>query len=133
VGPTIRGGLVLVCCVVTLGAAGWFEVVVLRSATVAPTQVATAPVVVDANDDQGAARLTVLAPVWFASGGGGQRVVAAGTQFVTASAVLDWSMRAPATAAAGDTLSCDLRVRVSRGQPVIDPVRCEPGRTSPRG
>lgn len=115
-----------------LGIAGWVAHSALRSATVAPSQVATAPVVVDANDAMGAARLTVLAPVRFASGGG-QREVAAGTQFVTASAELNDAMRAPATAAAGDTLSCQLLVGVFQGQPVIDPLRCEPGRTSPRG
>jgi hypothetical protein len=130
---TVRGALVLVCCFAMLGAAGWFANRALRAATVAPTQVANAPVVVDADDDMGAARLTVLAPVRFASGAGAQREVAAGTQFVTASAKLNDSMRAPATAAAGDTLSCDLRISVSQGQPVIDPLRCEPGRTSPRG
>jgi hypothetical protein len=104
----------------------------LRTSTVAPTQVATAPVVVDTNDASGAARLTVLAPVRFDSGAG-QRTVAAGTQFVTASALLTGSLAPPATAAVGSTLSCDLRISMSRGQPVIDLVRCERSRTSARG
>lgn len=121
----------LTVCFAMLGGAGWLATMALRAATVAPTQVATAPVVVDANDDAGTARLTVLAPVTFTSGAG-RRQVAAGTQFVTASSLLNEST-APATATAGDTLSCDLRISVSGGQPVIDLVRCAPGRNSPRG
>lgn len=98
----------------------------------APTQVARAPVVVDANTAAGSAQLTVLAPLTFDSGGG-QRVVAAGTQFVTTSALLASALPTSALPAAGDTLQCDLRVSVSGGQPVIDLVRCSPARTVARG
>lgn len=130
--PAVRTALTLTGCLVLLAAAGWAATTAMRSATVASTQVATAPVVVDANDDAGIARLTVLAPMTFDSGGG-RRQVAAGTQFGTASTLLTGSLPAPATVATGDTLSCAMRVSISRGQPVIDLVRCEPGRTSPRG
>jgi hypothetical protein len=99
---------------------------------VSPTQVARATVVVTANDASGAARLTVLAPVWFDSGGG-RREVPAGTQFVTASSLLVDALPPRSTAGVGDTLSCDLRVSVSGGQPVLDLVRCDPARTSARG
>jgi hypothetical protein len=60
-------------------------------------------------------------------------VVAAGTQFVTANSLLVDSLPPPGAVAVGDTLSCDLRVSVSRGQPVLDLVRCAPARTSARG
>jgi hypothetical protein len=127
-----RNVLVFVGCLAVLGAAGGLATVALHTATVASTQVETASVVVDANDAAGAAKLTVLAPVSFDSGGG-QRTVAAGTQFVTASGLLTDSLPAKSKAAVGDTLSCDLRISMSRGTAVIDLVRCEPSRTSPRG
>lgn len=128
----VRSALALVACLGLLCAAGWLATGALRAATVAPTQFTTAPVVVDDYAQAGSARLTVLEPVTVPSGGG-QREVAAGTEFVTASGLLDAAMAAPATAAAGATLSCDLRIGMWAGQPVIEVVRCEPGRGSPRG
>ncbi len=134
--PAVRNVLLLTGCLAVVGIAGGMATLALRSATVSPTQVARATVVVTANDASGAARLTVLAPVRFDSGGG-QREVAAGTQFVTASSLLADSFPSPqpppGAVAVGDTLSCDLRVSMSGGQPVLDLVRCEPARTSPRG
>jgi hypothetical protein len=130
--PALRNVFTLTGCLVVVGVAGGMATLALRSATVAPTQVATATVVVASNDASGAARLTVLDPVRFNSGGG-QRVVAAGTQFVTANSLLVDSLPPPRAVAVGDTLSCDLRVSMSRGQPVLDLVRCAPARTSARG
>jgi hypothetical protein len=115
-----------------VGIAGGMATLALRSASVSPTQLATATVVVDSNDASGAAKLTVLNPVRFSSGAG-QRVVAAGTQFTTTSALLAQALPAPSTVAIGDTLSCDLRVGTSHGQPVLDLVRCERAKTSARG
>jgi hypothetical protein len=129
---SVRNVLLLVGCLAVLGAAGVLADVAMRSATVAPTQVAKAPVVVDQNTDNGSAQLTVLAPVTFDSGGG-QRVVEAGTQFVTTSALLAGSLSPQATPAAGTTLSCDLRVSIYQARPVIDLVRCQPARTTARG
>lgn len=130
--PAVRNVLVLAGCLLVLGLAGWLCTAALRSATVAPTQVATAPVVVDANVSNGAAKLTVLAPVGFRSGAG-RRQVPAGTQFATASALLAGALPPRTTAAVGATLTCDLRIGMSRGVPVIDLVRCRPSTTSPRG
>jgi hypothetical protein len=130
--PVARNVLVFVGCLAVLGVAGVLATTALRAATVAPTQLASAPVVVDANDADGAARLTVLAPVRFDSGGG-TRVVAAGTQFTTTNALLTSALPAHGKAAVGATLTCDLRVSVSRGNPVIDLVRCQPAKTSARG
>jgi hypothetical protein len=127
-----RNVLVFAGCLAALGTAGGLATVALHTATVASTQVETAAVVVDANDAAGAAKLTVLTPVDFDSGGG-TRTVAAGTQFVTASGLLTDALPAKSKAAVGDTLSCDLRISESRGTPVIDIVRCSPARTSPRG
>jgi hypothetical protein len=124
--------ILFVGCVTVLGGAGGIAALALRTATVSPTQVARATLVVAANDASGAARLTVLAPVPFNSGGG-QQEVAAGTQFVTASSLLAGSLPPPATVAIGDTLSCDLRISMSGGQPVLDLVTCEPAHTSARG
>jgi hypothetical protein len=115
-----------------VGIAGGMATLALRSATVSPTQLATATVVVDSNDTSGAAKLTVLNPVRFSSGGG-QRVVAAGTQFTTTSALLAQALPTPSTITIGDTLSCDLRVGTSHGQPVLDLVRCERAKTTARG
>jgi hypothetical protein len=129
---TVRGVLVLVGCLAALAVAGVLATTALRSATVAPTQLVTAPVVVDANESAGAARLTVLEPVWFDSGGG-RRQVAAGTEFTTASALLADALPAHGAAAVGDTLSCAMRISISQGQPVIDLVHCAPAKTSPRG
>lgn len=130
--PVVRNVLVLTGCLVVVAVAGLFATTVLRTATVASTQVASASVVVDTSDAAGAAKLTVLAPVRFDSGGG-QREVPAGTQFTTTGALLTSALPAHRPAAVGDTLRCDLRISVSRGQPVIDLVRCVPARTSPRG
>ena len=130
--PTVRNALLLAGCLAAVGAAGGLASLALHSATVSPTQVARATVVVTANDTSGAARLTVLAPVWFDSGGG-RREVPAGTQFVTASSLLIDALPPQSPAAVGDTLSCDLRVSMSGGQPVLDLVRCDPARTSARG
>lgn len=130
--PTVRNAVLLAGCLAAVGAAGGLASLALHSATVSPTQVARATVAVAANDASGAARLTVLAPVWFDSGGG-RREVTAGTQFVTASSLLNDALPPPATAAVGDTLSCDLRISMSGGQPVLDLVRCSPAQTSPRG
>lgn len=130
--PAVRNAILFIGCLVVVGVAGGTATLALRSATVSPTQVARATVVVAANDASGAARLTVLTPVPFRSGGG-QREVAAGTQFVTASSLLAESLPPPGSVAIGDTLSCDLRISVSGGQPVLDLVRCEPARTSARG
>jgi hypothetical protein len=130
--PAARNVLVLIGCLAVLGTAGGLATVALHTATVAPTQLATAAVVVDANDTEGTAKLTVLSPVSFNSGGG-QQTVAAGTQFVTASALLAGSLTAPSKPVVGGTLSCALRISMSSGGPVIDLVRCEPGKTSPRG
>jgi hypothetical protein len=130
--PIIRSAFVLVTCLGVLGGAGWLATVALGASSVAPTQLTRAPLVVDTYDTGGVTRLTVLEPMTFPSAGG-PREVPAGTQFVTASALLDSSLAAPATAAVGDTLSCALRVNVSQGEPIIDLVRCAPGRGSPRG
>ncbi|HEX5404027.1 MAG TPA: hypothetical protein VFX16_17205 [Pseudonocardiaceae bacterium] len=130
--PGVRNVLVLTGCLAVLGTAGGLATAALHSATVASTQVETAAVVVDANDTSGAAKLTVLQPVNVNSGGG-RRTVPAGTQFVTASGLLTESLPAASKAVVGDTLSCDLRISVSRGDPVIDLVRCTPAKTSPRG
>jgi hypothetical protein len=130
--PTIRNGILLTACLAVVGMTGGVATLALRSATVSPTQVARATVAVTANDRSGVARLTVLAPLSFSSGGG-QREVPAGTQFVTASSLLTGSLPAPGAVAVGDTLSCDLRVSVSGGQPVLDLVRCAPTLTSARG
>jgi hypothetical protein len=132
VSPVLRNVLVFTGCLLVLGVAGGLATIALRSSTVATTQIATAPVVVDANNADGAAKLTVLAPVRFPSGAG-QREVPAGTQFTTAGALLASALVAPATARVGTTLTCDLRIGVFRGEPVIDLVRCAPARTSPRG
>lgn len=128
----VRNILMLVGCVAVLGVAGVLATTALRSATVSPTQSVTAPVVVDANDAAGAARLTVLAPVRFDSGGG-TREVAAGTEFTTTNALLTGSLPAHGKAGVGTTLSCALRVGMSRGQPVIDLLHCLPAHTSARG
>jgi hypothetical protein len=130
--PAVRDALVLVVCLGLLGTAGWLATGALRAASESPTQLTTAPVVVDDYDQAGSARLTVLEPVTVPSGGG-HRQVQAGTQFTTSGGLLSAAMAAPATAAVGATLSCDLRVGVARGKPVIDVVRCEPGHGSPRG
>jgi hypothetical protein len=130
--PTLRNAIVLTGCLAVVGTAGGVATFALRSATVSPTQVARATVVVTANDTSGVARLTVLAPVRFASGGG-QREVTAGTQFVTASSLLTGALPAPGAPKIGDTLACDLRVSVSGGQPVLDLVKCAPTGTSARG
>ncbi|HKN98234.1 MAG TPA: hypothetical protein VJX10_14035 [Pseudonocardiaceae bacterium] len=129
---TVRSVLVLVGCLTALAVAGVLATTALRSATVAPTQLATAPVVVDANESSGAARLTVLAPVWFDSGGG-RRQVAAGTEFTTASALLADALHTHGAVGVGDTLRCAMRISISQGEPVIDLVRCERAKTSPRG
>lgn len=129
---SVRNVLVLTGCVVAVGGAGILATTALGSTSVSPTQVATAPVVVDTNDPAGTAQLTVLTPVTFDSGGG-QRVVAAGTQFVTSSSLLVDALPARVKPAVGDTLSCDLRIGVSSGAPVIDLVRCTPAKTSARG
>jgi hypothetical protein len=128
----LRNVLVFTGCLLVLGVAGGLAAVALRSATVAGTQIATASVVVDANDETGAAKLTVLAPVRFSSGAG-HREVAAGTQFTTAGALLAGALEPPAKARVGSTLTCDLRIGMSDGDPVIDLVRCTPARTSARG
>jgi hypothetical protein len=132
VSPALRNVLVFTGCLLVLGVAGGLATLALRSSTVAGTQIATAPVVVDTNDEAGAAKLTVLAPVRFSSGAG-QREVAAGTQFTTASALLASALDPPSIARVGTTLTCDLRIGVSSGEPVIDLVRCARARTSPRG
>jgi hypothetical protein len=130
--PLFRNIITLTGCLVVVGVAGGMATLALRSATVSPTQVATATVVVDTNDTSGAAKLTVLDPVSFRSGGG-QRVVAAGTQFTTTSALLVGALPTPGAVAIGDTLSCDVRVGTSGGQPVLDLVRCTPAKTTARG
>jgi hypothetical protein len=132
VSPVLRNVLVLTGCLLVLGVAGGLATIALRTSTVASTQIATAPVVVDTNDEAGAAKLTVLSPVSFSSGAG-HREVAAGTQFTTASALLASALDPPATAHVGSTLTCDLRIGMSGGDPVIDLVHCAPARTSPRG
>lgn len=119
-------------CLVVVIAAGVLANAALSRATNAPTQVASAPVVVDQNTDNGSAQLTVLAPVAFASGGG-QQVVAAGTQFTTTSALLAAALPAQAAPAAGATLTCDLKVSIWHAQPVIDLVRCTRAHTVARG
>lgn len=129
---SVRNVVVLAGCLVAVAAAGVLATGALRNATEAPTQVATAPVVVDANTTAGSAQLTVLAPVTFDSGGG-QQVVQAGTQFVTTSELLASALPPNTNPAVGATLSCDLRVSVSGGQPVIDLVRCTPAKTVARG
>jgi hypothetical protein len=130
--PGVRNAVLFIGCLAMVGTAGGLASLALHAATVSPTQIAQATVVVAANDASGAARLTVLAPVRFRSGGG-EREVAAGTQFVTASSLLVDALPPPGAVAVGDTLSCDLRVSVSGGQPVLDLVRCAPARTSARG
>jgi hypothetical protein len=132
VSPAVRTTLVLAGCLLVLGLAGWLATTALWSATVAPTQVANAPVVVDANVRDGAAKLTVLTPVGFGSGAD-RRVVPAGTQFSTASALLTDALPPRAAAGVGATLTCDLRIGMSRGAPVIDLVRCHPSVSTPRG
>lgn len=129
---SVRNVLVLAGCLVAVTAAGVLATVALRSSTVAPTQVASAPVVIDTNTAAGSAQLTVLAPVTYASGSG-SRVVAAGTQFVTTSALLTSALPAKAKPAAGATLDCALRISGEPQQPVIDLVRCTPARTTARG
>lgn len=119
-------------CLAVVGVAGGMATLALHTATASPTQTATATVVVDANEVSGVARLTVLTPVPFRSGSG-QRVVAAGTQIVTASSLLTAALPPSSAAAVGDTLSCDMRIGVSDGQPVMDLVHCTPARTAARG
>lgn len=128
----VRTALLLTGCLAALGVAGGLAAVALRSASVSPTQLARATVVVDTNDTGGTAKLTVLAPVRVSSGGG-DRTVSAGTQFATTNALLAEALPPPGSAAVGVTLSCDLRVGSSHGQPVIDVVHCEPAKTSARG
>jgi hypothetical protein len=132
VSSAVRNIVILTGCLAVVAVGGILATTVLRTATVASTQTASTQVVVDTNDSGGVARLTVLAPVTFRSGGG-KRVVAPGTQFTTTAALLTDALPSHNSAAVGDTLDCDLRVSQSRGQPVIDLVRCAPAKTSPRG
>jgi hypothetical protein len=128
----VRNALLLTGCLTALGVAGGLATVALRTASVSPTQLANATVVVDTNDEGGTAKLTVLASVRVSTGGG-DRTVTAGTQFATTNALLTDALPAPGKAVVGSTLSCDLRVGSSQGQPVIDLVRCVPTKTSARG
>jgi hypothetical protein len=128
----LRGALVLIGCLVMLGAAGWLATLAMHSTSVSPTQLATASVVVDSNQPGGSARLTVLAPVKVAAPAG-SRVVPAGTEFVTTNATLTGALPPPGAAAVGSTLSCDLRVGAASATPIIDVVSCVPAATSPRG
>lgn len=128
--PFVRSLLALVACLGVLAGAGWLANLAMTAATAAPIQSVTAPVVVDDYTDQGSARLTVLEQVSFVTGGG-TRDVPAGTQFVTTAANLDTALSATATA--GATLSCAMRVSMAQGRPVIDLLRCAPGHDSPRG
>jgi hypothetical protein len=121
--------LLLCGCLVVLGAAGAMAGMALRS-TSAPTQVLSGTVVVDSNDPGGTAKLTVLDDLPLANSSQG---VPAGTQFVTTNATLAEVLVPPAGSTVGTTLTCDLRVRIAKGTPVIDVVRCAAAPTSPRG
>jgi hypothetical protein len=127
-----RNAVVLAGCLVVLGVAGTLATTALSTATVAPVQTATASLVVDANEPAGAARLTVLAPVVFRSGGG-TREVPAGTQFLTTNDLLTGALPPHGRAVEGDTLRCTVLVGTVDGRPVIDLVHCAPAKTSPRG
>jgi hypothetical protein len=128
----VRNALLLAGCLVALAAAGGLAMLALRSASTSPTQLANTTVVVDTNEEGGTAKLTVLASVRVSSGGG-DRTVSAGTQFATTNAMLAASLAKPGAAPVGSTLSCDIRVGSSQGQPVIDLVRCAPAKTTARG
>jgi hypothetical protein len=124
--------LTLIGCLLALAVAGIVALLAMRSASVPPTQLATATVVVDTNQAGGTAQLTVVEPVRFASAGG-SATVPAGTMFTTTNATLTSAVTTPSATGVGVTLSCQLKVRLWRGAPVIDVVRCTPTGTSPRG
>jgi hypothetical protein len=128
----VRNGLAIAGCLAALAVAGLVALLAMRSASVPPTQLATATVVVNADAVGGTAQLTVVEPVRFPSGGG-SATVPAGTSFTTTNALLTGALGGPNGAPVGVTLSCQLKVRMWRGAPVIDVVRCAPAGTSPRG
>jgi hypothetical protein len=124
--------LTLTGCLLALAAAGIVALLAMRSTSVPPTQLAMATVVVDANQTGGTAQLTVVEPVRFAAPGG-SATVPAGTMFTTTNATLAGAVPTPSATGVGATLSCELKVRILRGAPVIDVVHCTPTETSPRG
>jgi hypothetical protein len=127
----IRDALVLVGCLAVLGLTGEAAAGVLTTASVSPIQATRTSVRVSSDDVGGMAKLALLAPIRLSSGGS-TRLLPAGTQFGVGSSELAAATASGPPGPVGtvvpvnQTLTCDLLIGWSQGQPVIDVERCAP-------
>jgi hypothetical protein len=124
---SVRNSLILVGCLLVIGAAGGFAVFALNGASAASAQSITTSLRVAQNDPGGIARLSTIAPIRLTSGTTLPAGTAVGVTNVTLTAAV-----APAPApAVGATLRCELSVSWTANSQVIDIVTCAPTTTPP--
>ena len=117
---SVRNALILIGCLLVIGAAGSFAFLALNGAGAATAQPVTATLRVAQNDAGGLAKLTTTTPVRLSSG----TTLPAGTAVSIPSITLTGALAPAPPPAIGATLRCDLTVNWSPGNQVIDIVTC---------
>lgn len=113
-----RNALLLVGCLLVIGAAGGFALSALNGTSAAGAQLVTTSLRVAQNDAGGIAKLTTITPLKVGAG----TTLPAGTAVTVPSITLAAAMN-PAPAV-GATLRCDLSVNWTPSSQVIDVVTC---------
>lgn len=117
---SVRNALILIGCLLVIGAAGSFAFLALNGSSATTAQPVTTTLRVARNDAGGLAELTTTAPVQLNSG----TTLPAGTPVSVPSISLTSALAPAAAPAVGATLRCDLSVSATPGNQVIDIVRC---------
>lgn len=117
---SVRNALLLLGCLVVIGAAGGFAVFALGGSNSAGAQPVTTTLHVVQNDPGGIAKLTTTGPYTLDSG----TTLPAGTAVSVPSVTLAAALAPAPAPAVGATLSCDLSVNWTATAQVIDILDC---------
>lgn len=125
----IGNGLILICCLAVVVAAGSVAYRDLTSISASPVAIGTAVVRVQQDDPGASAALATVGPAELGAGVGA-RVLPAGTVLTMASVTLATATAPAVVPAVGGTLTCDIRLGSGPSGTVIDVDACAPSGSS---
>jgi hypothetical protein len=121
----IGNGLILICCLAVVVAAGSVAYRDLTSISASPVAIGTAVVRVQQDDPGASAALATVGPAELGAGAGA-RILPAGTVLTMASVTLATATAPAAVPAIGGTLTCNIRLGSGPSGTVIDVDACAP-------